>query len=70
MGRFSTGVRILSRRLQRLEYQRCNDQFPEALSEYSLTGKLPDNIQLREKIYLVQAAIKAMIATMPGPAEE
>jgi hypothetical protein len=70
MGRFSTGVRILSRRLQRLECKRCSIQFPEAQREYALTGILPENPHLREHILLFQAAIKAMIATMPGPGVE
>ncbi len=70
MGRFSTGVRVLSRRIAQIEYQRCSNQLPSALQEYALTGILPDNELLRKKIILIQATVRAMTETMPGPVED
>ncbi len=70
MGRFSTGVKILNRRLQKLEAQKASSNLPKALMEFSIYGKIPENEALRIKIELIYEAVKAMKSTMPGPVKD
>ncbi len=70
MGRFSTGVKVLSRRLNQLESKRAMSDLPKALMEFSLYGKVPESEELMVKIYLIQATVRAMAETVPKPVED
>ncbi len=65
MGRFSTGIKILNRRLVKLESRRATADLPRALWEFHVKGKIPDSEALRLKIELIVEAVEAMKNTMP-----
>ncbi len=65
MGRFSSGVKVLSRRLLNLESKQATSDLPKALQEYHLYGIIPEAEALRIKVELILAATEAMRETMP-----
>ncbi len=65
MARFSTGCGVFSRRLARIENQKCAAELPKALMNYGLYGIVPEVDGIRQKIRQILTATQFMIETLP-----
>jgi hypothetical protein len=65
--RFLGSFRRLKRRIEKCEAEHLGGDLGPALAHYGQCGELPQNPWLRAQIERIEATVRTMAQTMPGP---